>query len=188
METSFELNKPEWFELKNCQEIDGFDKDDYGNTWYNVTFQGDAETFMWLAKEQPEEGKKYWGHIEFTKSGKRLRFKRDKEPEDNVRPVGATEKTSWAKNETQVTLNMVWKNLLNVVGVPDNAGDKAKFWEMVKEHTDELLAMGNFVNSGSVAEVPTPTAPIKESVSSATNRFQFEPPHGDEDMPGDLNG
>lgn len=185
METTFELNTPQWFELKNCQEIDGFDKDDYGNTWYNVTFQGDAETFMWLAKEQPEEGKKYWGHLELTKSGKRLRFKRDKEPEDTVRPAGATEKSAWQpKNETQVTLNMCWKNLLNVVGVPQTPYDKAKFWEMVKEHTDELLAMGNFVDSEK-----SQTANITVSTPTTTKfSFNNEPPHSDDDYQGDLDG
>ena len=80
----FELNKPDWYTPQNVAEIEEFDKDDYGNTWYAAVFEGDAETYLWLAKNQPEEGKKYYGHIEKTKRWKTLRFWTQKGPEDVI--------------------------------------------------------------------------------------------------------
>lgn len=143
--SDFELNKPGFYEVQNVSEIEDFDPDQYGNVWYNVKFVGDAGTHMWLAKNPPEEGKSVYGHFEKTKSGKRLRFKTDKEPEDVKRPSNA--KPAFVpKNEMQVTLNMVWKNLVSILGVPDNDEDKAKFWEIVDEHTTELILMGEKLN------------------------------------------
>lgn len=94
-----ELNKPDWFETQVIVETEGFDKDQYGNTWYSVKFVGDASTFLWLAKDKPEEHKKYYGHIEATKSGKAFRFKKDSVPEGEVAPVQANDKqASYAEN------------------------------------------------------------------------------------------
>lgn len=139
-ESTFELNKPGHYEVDFVQET-GFDPDQYGNVWYSVKFAGDAEAHMWLAKNKPETGAKYYGHFEMTKSGKKLRFRVDKEPDPQPH------KSSWQpKNEGQVTLNMVWKNLLNTVGVPQSVDDKLKFWQMVKEHADELLALGENIH------------------------------------------
>lgn len=75
-----ELNKPGYFEVEFVQVIKNFDPDPYGNIWYNAKLQGEAEAVMWLAKNEPKPGKVY-GHLEETKSGKRLRFRTDKEPE-----------------------------------------------------------------------------------------------------------
>lgn len=138
-EPTFELNKPDYFEVQNVTEIEDFDPDQYGNIWYNVKFTGDAGTHMWLAKEAPKETQKYYGHFEKTKSGKRLRFKRDTEPEEDK----PTRKGGYVpKNESQVTLNMVWKNLISVMGVPDTLQEKEKFWEVVKYHAEELILTG----------------------------------------------
>lgn len=129
---------PAYYTTQNVAEIEDFDKDDYGNTWYNVKFQGNAETFMWLAKEAPHEDKKYYGHFEKTKSGKRMRFKRDKEPEDGQKSAGSYK----PKDEKQVTKNMAWKNLLQYYDVPTlNPGTKQweQFWGAVDMHTDMLL-------------------------------------------------
>lgn len=130
--------KPAHYIVQNAEKIEGFDKDDYGNTWYNVKFQDNAETFMWLAKNQPEEGKSYYGHFEKTKSGKKMRFKRDKEPDSE-----APSKPSFKpKDEKQVTKNMCWKNLLQFFDVPTmNPGTKQwkEFWALVNAHTEMLL-------------------------------------------------
>ena len=76
-----ELDKPGYYTTQNVEET-AFDPDKYDNRWYSVKFEGDAATVLWLAKEEPEEHRKYYGHFEKTKSGKALRFKRDKEPEE----------------------------------------------------------------------------------------------------------
>lgn len=85
MDGTFELNKPGWYEVKHAEPNEflnsKLENDTYG-IYYSVAFQGDASTFLWQAKTAPESGKKYWGHIEQTKSGKSMRFKKDKEPEN----------------------------------------------------------------------------------------------------------
>ncbi len=83
-ENNFELNEKAYFTPILIEEIEGFDQDDYGNTWFNVVFEGNAETCMWLAKNKPELEKKYYGHLEKTKSGKKLRFKTDLVPKDST--------------------------------------------------------------------------------------------------------
>lgn len=102
-----ELNKPDWFEAQAVIETPNFDKDQYGNTWYSVKFTQDATTYLWLAKEEPEEGKKYYGHVEATKSGKALRFKKDMVPEDKPAPAEANDKqASYAADpEKQAAIN-----------------------------------------------------------------------------------
>lgn len=133
---------PEHYEVQTVEEIDGFDKDQYGNTWYNVKFVDNAETFMWLAKNTPEEGKAYYGHIEPTKSGKRFRFKTDKVPDDIKRPDNAAKQPSYQKDEKQITKNMVWKNMLQHFDVPSMSPDSKQweiFWGLVELHTEMLL-------------------------------------------------
>lgn len=130
--------EPSWYTVKLVSEIDEFDPDQYGNKWFNVLFEGDAETFMWLAKNEPEEGKKYYGHMEPTKSGKRFRFKTDKQPE-GTQP-GKFE--PYKKDEKQITRNMVWKNLLgfyDAQSLNSKSPQWDDFWKAVDEHTDILL-------------------------------------------------
>lgn len=136
---------PGWYEVQNVAEIEDFDPDQYNNIWYNVKFQDNAETFMWLAKERPVEGQKYYGHFEPTKSGKRLRFKRDKEPEDEEKPAGtkpAYQPKQYQDNSKNITLGLVWKTLINIQGVPENDEQFAKFYETVNEHVTELIMIG----------------------------------------------
>lgn len=78
----FELNKPDYFEFEAVELIENFEPDDFGNRWYNAKVSGNAESLMWLAKTKPETNKKYYGHVEKTKSGQRLRFRTDKLPEN----------------------------------------------------------------------------------------------------------
>lgn len=140
MDTEFELNKAGWFEVQNIEEIDGFDPDQYGNIWHNVKFTGDAGTFMWLAKNKPEEGKKYYGHLEPTKTGKRLRFKTDKVPDDEPKPSNANQPKYQDKSK-DITLGMVWKIVAQIRGLPENDEEFAKFFEIVDSHLTELVMM-----------------------------------------------
>lgn len=87
----FELNKLDYYTVQLVEKTLGFDKDQYGNTWFSVVFQGDATTFLWLAKNKPEVGKKYYGHLETTKSGKAVRFKTDKVPDNEPAPAQAAQ-------------------------------------------------------------------------------------------------
>ena len=143
MEGDFELSKSGWYETQNVAEIEGFDQDEHGNTWYNVKFQANAETIMWLAKTKPEENKKFYGHIEKTSSGKRLRFKRDPEPEDGIKPDNAARPTKpeYKDHSKDITLGMVWKTVAQIRGLPENDVDFSTFFEIVKSHLEELILM-----------------------------------------------
>lgn len=141
MEGTFKENELGYYEVHNVAEIEDFDPDQYGNIWYNVKFTGDADTFMWLAKNKPEEGKKYYGHLEPTKSGKRLRFKTDKVPDDEPKPQGAAPQPSYKDNSKNITLGLVWKTIANIRGLPENDDDFAKFYEIVDSHYTELILM-----------------------------------------------
>lgn len=79
--SDFTPNTVGHFKVVDASVIEEWDADEYGNQWYAVRFEGEAETFLWLAKNEPVDGKEYYGHIEPTKSGKRLRFKTDKMPD-----------------------------------------------------------------------------------------------------------
>lgn len=87
----FELNKPGYYTPQLVSENDFLnDKlttDQYG-MWYSVKFEGDADTYLWMAKTAPEAGKKYYGQIEKTSSGKSVKFKKLKE-EDAPRTSSA---------------------------------------------------------------------------------------------------
>jgi hypothetical protein len=98
---------PNWYIPQNVAEIEDFEPDQYGNIWYNVKFQGDADTHMWLAKNKPEENKKYYGHFEKTKSGKRLRFKTDKVPEEEFKAQPETAERQESINRAVALNNAV---------------------------------------------------------------------------------
>ncbi len=105
-EGNFELGVPGWYTPELIEGNDWLNKrlenTDYG-LYYTVKFAGDANTHLWQAKTAPEEGKKYYGHIEMAKSGKSTRFKKDKEPEGIERPAGAN---TWAESpEKQASIN-----------------------------------------------------------------------------------
>jgi len=80
----FELNKANWYTVELCQENDFLNSmletKDYG-IWYSVKFEGDANSFLWQTKTEPQEDKKYWGWLEKTKSGKSIKFHWDKQNE-----------------------------------------------------------------------------------------------------------
>ena len=148
-EGDFELNKIGWYEVKNSQPNDFINEnltsDEYG-IYYSVVFQGDAETYLWQTKTAPVEGEKYWGHLEKAKSGKSIRFKKDKDaPTGDAAPAGASQtaqKPAYKDNSKNITLGLVWKVLIGIQGVPENDEQFAKFFETVNAHVTELILMG----------------------------------------------
>lgn len=138
-----------YYETQNVEEIEDFDQDQYGNTWYNVKFVGDADTFMWLAKNKPEEGKKYYGHLEPTKSGKRLRFKTDKVPEGSTpgKPVADYEPSTNAR----WAIGMAYRAFVSTVGSPEDASGDFPF-EVVELHAKKLVEMFDKIRNGNDTE------------------------------------
>lgn len=105
--SNFELNVPDWFKPQAVQENeflnDKLETDQYGR-WYSVQFQGDAETYLWMAKSQPNAGEKYFGHLEETKSGKSVKFKKDKVPEGNQAPGSANKQSASNSQSTDESI------------------------------------------------------------------------------------
>jgi hypothetical protein len=94
--SSFKLGEPDWYTVQNAEENDFLNQRlesvQYG-IYYSVKFEGDAETFLWQTKSAPVEGEKYYGHIEQSKSGKSLRFKKDKVEEAKTAQGGSGQST-----------------------------------------------------------------------------------------------
>lgn len=148
MDGTFELNKMGFYTPVNVIANDflnsKLESDQYG-LYYSVRFEGDAETYLWQSKTKPEEHVSVWGHIEESKSGKSMRFKKDKDA-----PVPFTEDSQGApisvakvdnrflKDVTSVPLD-VYRVRANINGLPDNAEDASIFWELVKSDAEELL-------------------------------------------------
>lgn len=81
MDGNFEHNIPGWYEVQFSQVDDFRNKDKseadlakFGHA-YAVKFVGDAGTYYWSKREKPEDGQKYWGYVEPSKSGKSMNFK-----------------------------------------------------------------------------------------------------------------
>lgn len=144
MEGTFELNKPRTYTVQASQENDflnqKLESDQYG-IYYSVQFQGDAETYLWQAKTAPVVGEGYYGHIEPSKSGKSLRFKKDKQ--DGVQASQPYQ----PKNNNTITLSMIWKTVAQIRGLPENPEELAKFFEIVDEHFTELILMAEKLDS-----------------------------------------
>lgn len=158
MMSDFTIGKVGWYETQNVAEIEDFDQDQYGNTWFNVKFVGDAGTHMMLAKEAPEEHKKYYGHFEPTKSGKRLRFKRDKEPDDQPRPDGTLRKEkkseAFLRDATTVPIDMI-KALLpyfDVQSLKSNSTQYNQLMELAQDLTEDALKMVDSIRNANKAE------------------------------------
>lgn len=105
-----ELNKIDWFTPVFVEKTPKFDQDQYGNTWYTVVFEGDAGQYLWLAKNDPIEKKKYYGHLELTKSGKATRFRTDKEPEGESAPVEAASKVETVDKQDSIYRSVALNN------------------------------------------------------------------------------
>lgn len=150
----FELNKPDWFETDFVLEA-GFDPDPHNNVWYSVKFKGDATEHLWLAKTKPEQNKSYYGHFELTKSGKKWRFKRDKEPEDEPKPSNTPSKAdkkpdAFLRDATTVPIDMI-KALLpyfDVQTLKPNSEQYRTLMELAQNLTEDALTMVESIRSG----------------------------------------
>ena len=151
MDSTFELNKHQWYEVKLSLENDflndKLESQDYG-IWYSVLFVGDAETYLWQTKTPPVEGEKYWGYLEKTKSGKSVKFKWDKQNAPSHTDDGkpSTQTKMETKRSHDITLGMVWKVIAGIRGLPENDEDFAKFFEIVDAHLKELISMSEKLN------------------------------------------
>lgn len=143
----FELNVPAFYTPKIVTENEYLNEklttDQYG-IYYSVQFDGDAETYLWQAKTAPVVGEKVWGHIEKSASGKSMRFKKDKTDATGTQSGSPQQYQNTSNN---ITLGLVYKTVANIRGLPENLEDKSIFWEMVKEHTEELIMIGEKLNS-----------------------------------------
>lgn len=161
MDGDFELNKMGWYTPVNVLPNDflneKLESDQYG-LYYSVRFQGDAETYLWQAKTQPVEGERVWGHIEESKSGKSLRFKKDKDaPVSNeAQPGGAGTALApkadnrYLKDVSSIPLD-VYRVRANINGLPTNETERQAFFENVKEDADALLELIDQVRKSDVA-------------------------------------
>lgn len=152
MEGNFELKVPGWYTPKIIAENDFLNEKlettQYG-IYYSVQLEGDAETYLWQAKTAPVVGEKVWGHIEKSSTGKSMRFKKDK---TDVTTTQASGTPQYQNTSNNITLGLVYKTVANIRGLPENAEDKSVFWEMVKEHTEELIAIGEKLNADPLVE------------------------------------
>lgn len=150
----FELNKSDWYIPQNIAENEFLGTDDYGNTWYSVKFQGDAGTHLWLAKEMPEEGKAYFGHFEKTKSGKSLRFKRDKEEDAPSVPDNARKYSKSPEDKEDIARAVALKA---AVDLHASTSDEHKSGDAIIQTAEGFLAW----LKGEKADVPE-EAKLKE--------------------------
>lgn len=152
--SSFELKKPDWYTPKIVTEND-YLNEKLENTnfgiYYSVQFEGDADTYLWQAKTAPAVGEKVWGHIEQSSSGKSMRFKKDK-TDSGVMDAFKGSGPNYQNTSNNITLGLVYKTVANIRGLPENLEDKSIFWEMVKEHTEELIAIGEKLNADPLVE------------------------------------
>ena len=143
------------YTIQNIEVIQGFEQDQYGKTWYNVKFQEDAETYMWLLRDKPDVGEVVYGHVEPTKSGKKLRFKKDPLPEvaqqvstDQFTPK-SSDKPVWKDNSKEITLGLVFKVFCATEGMMPNDD---KHWAYIKYCTQMLLDISGELSGGEAAK------------------------------------
>ncbi len=185
MESSFDLNKLGWYTPLAVTENEFLNKDktpqeieQYGKI-YSVQFHGDAGTFLWSSRTEPEKDKKYYGHLELAKSGKSTWFRKDKPPENEPTPIGAVVRTSsttdkaFLKDASTIPMD-VYRVVANVRGLPENETDSIVFWEIVREHSNELLLLiDNVRNSDKTAQKDSvrPTRPYSNWSQEAADEL-----------------
>lgn len=154
MDSTFDLNTPGWYTVAASEKNEFLNQkltsEQYG-LWFSVRFEGDASTYLWQTKTEPKVGEKYWGKLETTSSGKSVKFKWDKQNSPANLPDG--QPTSYTKEQNgksdQITLGMVWKTVAGIRGLPEDDDDFAKFFEIVRSHTEELIMMSEKMKESS---------------------------------------
>lgn len=151
-EGDFTLLKMGWYTPVNviANEFlnEKLESDQYG-LYYSVRFSGDAETYLWQAKAAPEEGVRVWGHIEESKSGKSMRFKKDKDapgiggsstPAEESQVAISKPDNRYLRDVTAIPLD-VYRVRANIDGLPANKTERQIFFENIKEDADALLEL-----------------------------------------------
>lgn len=123
---SFEMNVSDWYTPVGVEENDYLNnllEDNNYGIYYSVRFEGDAETFLWMAKSAPVAGEKYYGHLEKAKSGKSVKFKKDKVPENEATPQGANKQSAANSQSTDESIAraVALKAAVDFIGAADEA-------------------------------------------------------------------
>lgn len=145
---------------------DKLENDTYG-IYYSVKFDGDAETFLLQAKKAPVEGQAEWGHIEKSKSGKSMRFKRDKK-EESVAAIN--HKAPYKDNSKDITLGLVYKTVVAVQGIASTPNEINELKKTIKLHAQmlyELSAEFSGPQGRGEAQISPPEAKETKSSSAA---------------------
>lgn len=203
MEGDFTLNKLGWYTVQNVAPNDfineSLENNKYG-VYYDVKFEGDADTFLWLAKTAPEPGQKVYGHLEESKSGKSVKFRRAKKedtPQEassaspaNNQPSGeywddknATIRAQWAIGQAvQVFINKSDKN--NIFHSGDIEGYARTLYAMVDRVTGGSESTGPKAQDMSAAQssgLSTTTTRGTTDKTSGYDKFKASRPKRDED-------
>lgn len=181
MDGDFTDYKPGYYTVEFSQADDFRNKDKSladlakWGTAYAIKFKGDAGTYYWSSRTQPEEDQRVYGHVEPSKSGKSMNFRRDEDPNKGSSmssgspsyPNSPSEGKKDGFNPQRDISDMpyrVWKDMLpymDTQGLVKNSEYNREFNEFVMAQADELLVMIDKVR-GSASAVPTPSLPIKE--------------------------
>lgn len=195
MDGNFEEYKPGFYTVEFSQADDFRNKDKSPadlakwGTAYAVKFKGDAGTYYWSSRTEPQEDQRVYGHVEPSKSGKSMNFRRDEDPNKGAevqkqQPTDGFKPKSdkpYLRDVTTIPLD-VWRALLNVQGVPENPTQFQSFFETVRTHTEELLSMIDNVRAEPVKEAPKPLD--QQSLGNQfRNRNNDEMSTGEPDLP-----
>lgn len=179
MQGNFKLNTVGWYTAQNVVENDflnqKLENDQYG-IYYSVKFEGDAETYLWQAKTAPVEGEKYWGHIEESKSGKSLRFKKDKDAPSTT-PDGkpsqqAQEQTAHGDAITaSMCVKLAFGQFCHVEAMLPAAEEH---WSMIEYMSDELYKI--IKRTGQATQVAQVKAVFHEPLPPEPEEVELEIP------------
>lgn len=159
MEGDFTLNKTGWYTVQTVAPNDFINDNlqsrDYG-IYYSVVFVGDAETFLWQTKTEPVQGEKYWGHLEKAKSGKSVKFKKDKDAPSHT-PDGKPSAQTKQENEKgdAITRSMVVKLAFQgFISAEGMLPQEDKHWRQIDYMADMLYKTIQGIKPDEVIEVP----------------------------------
>lgn len=116
----------------------------YGDfTTYYVQLEGEGDDAIQLNKKSdspaPKSEDKIYGEITETEFG--LKFKSEQRADSKSSAANQTSKPAYKDNSKSITLGLVFKTIAGIRGLPEPGDDDdfAKFYDMVKAHTEELI-------------------------------------------------
>lgn len=190
MEGNFELMESGWYTPINVIANDflnnKLESEQYG-LYYSVRFEGSADTYLWQAKSKPEEGVKVWGHIEESKSGKSMRFKKDKEAESSSNLGSTNNDKAYLKDLSDYPVRIFNGGLNYAKDLGLNlleASDRRVYLEFVQAVCEELLNMSDNIRNNVKTPVKVATRPVEgraEALVPARKEEINDPFPSDED-------